>query len=371
MKDKTLNKLPRELIEKPYHYIRNYYEMIYPHIGDKVFSILSLIPISLIIPKIPRGKKLLKQKITLLLISPPGTGKSSIANEFEKITFDPIALEYITDSRLFYELSKKDRATLIISDIAKIFSNEMIIKQIENAVGEDGYISRNTMLNREEDTKKLLDVVAYFSGTPENLINDRIRDGLLARTSALIIVHTLKEHEEILNYVNDNIGEESKENMNYIPYYYNILDEIQNDSNNKYPPVQGYIISKEIKKEIGEFIKPLVKQTFIQFGVESIRELEQAYRFLLSHAVLNYFNREKIKGKIVITSEDLKVAKFLIKREIETKHKIIATISERNKSNLKTMNDLRQWLYHQKIIEKRNINPEAEFLLRGMIKNLV
>ena len=219
MKDKTLNKLPRELIEKPYHYIRNYYEMIYPHIGDKVFSILSLIPISLIIPKIPRGKKLLKQKITLLLISPPGTGKSSIANEFEKITFDPIALEYITDSRLFYELSKKDRATLIISDIAKIFSNEMIIKQIENAVGEDGYISRNTMLNREEDTKKLLDVVAYFSGTPENLINDRIRDGLLARTSALIIVHTLKEHEEILNYVNDNIGEESKENIRCLFYH--------------------------------------------------------------------------------------------------------------------------------------------------------
>lgn len=362
-----IEKLPKELIKDPYNYIMSYYESIYPYIGGKIFSILSLVPVSLIMPKILRKRKEIKQKINLLLISSPGTGKSSIAKEFEKIAYHPITLEHVTDSRLFYELSQMDMVTLIISDISKVFSDDMLVKQLENLIGDESMISRNTMQNKEQDTTKKIDAVSYLSGTPDNISNKRIRDGLLSRVSPLIITHSLQEHEGIIDFVNDSIGEESVGEVNYIPHYFAGLYKIQKGQHSLYGPIIGYDISKEIKESIKIFIKPLVKPAFIKFGIESVRELEETYRILCASAVLNYFNRQIIKGKIIVTRQDLEIAKFLIKREIATKYKIISTIMERDRNNLKTMNQLKEWLNIQRTIEKRDIGSEAEFLLRGMV----
>lgn len=359
-----LEQLPKELLLRPYKYIRDYYEKIYPFMGSKVFSVLSLVPVSLLLPKIPRGIKTIKSKINILILSNPGTAKSSIGVEFEKITFDPLPFEAITDARLFYELREKDRVSLIVTDIARIFSDPIMVKQLENILGDEAVISRNTMRNKADDLKKDIDAVAYLSGTPENINNHVIRDGILARVSPLVVFHSQREHEFILDYVNDEMGDSDIENVNFIPQYYKELLKIQLNQNPMIHPVTGYIISKEIKDEMSKFIKPLVNPTFIKFGVHAVRELEEAYRFMVSHAFLNIFNRRMDGGKIVITEEDMKIAQFLIRREIATKHKIISCINALEYLNLKTVNDLRDWVNRQKTTD---VGQETKLLMAGML----
>jgi intein/homing endonuclease len=66
-----------DLIEKiridPYNFIKDYYEKIYMHMGKEVFSILSLVIPSLILPPIPHEHaREIKPSINFLLIAPPG-----------------------------------------------------------------------------------------------------------------------------------------------------------------------------------------------------------------------------------------------------------------------------------------------------------
>ena len=364
----TFDQLPQELIRSPYRYIREYYEKIYPFMGSKVFSVLSLVPVSLILPKISRNKTKFRSRIHFLLLSGLGSGKSSIAREFEKITFEPMHFEYITDARLYYELSQKDRVSLIVSDVARIFADPLLTKQMENIL-EEGIISRNTMRNKKEgETKKDIEAVAYLSGTPENINNRVIRDGMLSRVSPLISFHSQSEHEYILDYVNKEVGTNGTETFNYIPYYYKELLKIQNGEHSIYSPITGYIIPDSIKDQMLPFIKPLVNPSFQKFGVQAIRELEEAYRFMIAHAFLNVFNRRVEGGNIVVTEEDFRVAKFLIKREISTKHKIISCINAIDAFNLRTVYDLRDWVNRQKSMEKKEIGKEATILLTGMLK---
>ena len=45
----------RELKDSPYRFVCDYVESMYPKIGRKTFEVLSLMPVSLIIPDIPFG----------------------------------------------------------------------------------------------------------------------------------------------------------------------------------------------------------------------------------------------------------------------------------------------------------------------------
>lgn len=360
-------KLPDELLENPLKYISNYYESIYPNIGKKVFYLLSLVPVSLITPKIPRGKKDIKQKISILLISNSGTGKTSLAEEFEKITYNPLFVEHLTEARMNYEMRGKKRVSLIVSDIATMFSNDTIVKMVEGALGEEGVIGRNTMKNRDEDMRERIDAVSYLSGTPENITKEIIGWGLLGRTSPLLINHSEQEHDAILDFVNDEMGVETEHTLNYIPHFYNELLKIQ-EGNHRIPKINGYIIPKDIKDEIKSFIKPLVRPAFVRWGVNAVRETEEVYRFLVSHAFLNIFRKYEnglIHGdKIVIDSKDLKVAKYLIKREVATKEFIIDCINQINYNNLKTIQKLKEWTRRHKISD----NAPKIRLMEGMLK---
>ncbi len=365
-----LSSLPKSLIKSPYKYIQKYYESIYPFMGGKCFKLLSLIPTGLVIPKIPRGKKLIKQKISFFLISNPGTGKTSIAEEFEKLTYNPIFIEYITKARLNYEISNQEhnRISLITSDVATILNDDDLVKLLEGILGEEGAISYNTMHNRSDDeNRKKIDGVAYLSGTSENIQNKKVRDGFLRRTSPLIVVHTNKEHEEIIDIVNDGMGEvDESDEVNFIPTYYEHLRKIQ-DGEGEINPINGYIFSNRIKDQVKAFIKPLVKPTFVQFGVNAIDETEQFYRFLVNHSFLNLFEREIQDYKLVINDEDLEVAKSIIKNEVETKHQIYSSISFLDKNKIKTMEQLRKWEYRRKIKKAKDLNLNAKFIMKGMV----
>lgn len=364
-----LKEIPEGLVKQPHRFICDYYESIYPNIGRRVFDILCLVPVSLLIPRIPCRKKQVKSKINFLLISNPGSGKTSLAEEFEKITYEPLPMEYITDARLFYELSGKERVSIIISDIFRIFSNPILTKQLENVLGEDACISRSTMHTKEEDTKQDIDAVAYLSGTPEIISHKIIRDGIIARTSPLIVYYSEKEHEEILNYVNEGIGIEDNKNIfNYIRLFYDDLEKIQNGTHPKINPIKGYVISEKIKEDIIKFIKPLVKPIFEKYGITCVRELEQTYRFMVSNSFLN-INPKKIKNdKIVIDEGDVKIAKKLIRREIYMKNIIFASIDAINRNNIRTRNELRNYWEKYKIKENKEVIKEARFIMGGLVK---
>lgn len=351
----------------PYKYIRDYYEGIYPFIGSQIFSILSLIPVSLIMPPFHREGKEVKQKISLFLMSGPGTGKTSTARELEKISYFPLSTLNVTPARLFYELKRRDKCTLIIPDASITLRNEELIKLLENALGEEQSISRNTMKNKKEgeSTEIHKDVVGFLSGTPDLIVNQRIRDGLLSRCSPLVIDHTREQHEHMIDLVNGKIGKDNKIiNHNPIPFFYKELYDVQ-DGKHKIPKVQGYIISEEIKERIAEYIKPLVKIGFDMMGVHAIRQLEQSYRYMCSHAFLNILSgkRKIIDNKLEITNEDLEVAKHLIKREIETQTVILMSVNSINYWNLKTINELREWAKNKKI------PPTAYSIMKRILSN--
>ena len=63
----------------PYNYICDYIESIYPKIGRKTFEILSLLPVSLVMPDIPSGTKTVRSNLNCIFLGPSGSGKSSIA----------------------------------------------------------------------------------------------------------------------------------------------------------------------------------------------------------------------------------------------------------------------------------------------------
>lgn len=361
--------------KNPYDYIRNHYESIYPFIGSKLFSILALLPVSLIMPKIPRDGKMIKNKLNLCILSPSGSGKSSIAEEFEKITFNPLSTEKITPARLYFEINKKigentnPKISLIVSDVATLFSDEIMLKILEGILGEEGCISRSTMRNKEDETKKKIDAIAYLSGTPENISNHRIRTGLLFRTMTLIVFHTHEEHEKILEFISKNMGKEGHiKSSEYIKQFYEELWSIQRGENSGIHPVESYEISDEINEEVSKFIKPLARGIFQRYGITSARSVEEFYRIMCAHAMLNIYNRTILDGRIIIEKEDVELAKKLIKRDIATKSIILQCIESIDYYNIKTRNQLREWEERRRKSQKP-IPKEAKFLLGGMMKD--
>lgn len=61
-----------EIKSNPYKFICDYYDSLYPYMGKEVFSVLSLVPCSLILPKIKRNNKEIKIHISCLLLAPSG-----------------------------------------------------------------------------------------------------------------------------------------------------------------------------------------------------------------------------------------------------------------------------------------------------------
>lgn len=367
--------LDKSLIQNPYNYICNYYESILPFIGKKAFSILSLVPPSLIMPKIPRGKKQIKQKIVILLLAQPGAGKSSLADEFSKIAYFPVVTKSMTPARIDFELNKREnkRTTLIVEDVATMFADDVLIKILEGALGEEESILRDTMRNIEKEGEKInkkREVVAYLSGTPSNIADRRIRDGLLMRTSPLLVFYTPKEHEKIIDFIADSMGkEETNSSPTQIKSFYDKLYKIQEGTDKDFAPIEGYIFSENINNEVKSFIKPLVKSIFDRWAIPGFRETEEFFRFLCSHAFLNIFNRKIEDRKIVITQQDLNIAKILIKREIYTKYVILKAIENIDYYNIRTMNELRDWESKINKIYGKEIPKETKFVMSGLVNN--
>lgn len=358
--------LPEELLKNPYKYICNHYESKYAFIGRRVFSVVALIPPSLIMPRIPNGAKGIKQKINLLLIANPGSAKTSMAEEFEKIAYNPIFSERMTAAFMAWELKDHEFVTLITSDVAQSLNDEEFIKTLEQILGDEGSLSRNNMHNKEK--RKKIEVAAYLSGTPEIIANDKIKDGLLFRCCPIVITHSIEEHEEILKRVNSSVGEKDRGSNNQeIIDFYNSLRTIQEGQNPNIKPITGYIISEEIKAKVAKSVIPLTEPSFEEYGVNAVRQIQETYRFMCSHAFLNIFNREIREDKLIITEKDFLVAEYLIQEEIKTIFQILSALKTLKANGLKTYQQLKKWQDDEKNKEKR-MGRTKLFLMEGAVK---
>jgi hypothetical protein len=360
--------------KNPYTYIRNHYEKMYPCVGSKVFSLLSLVPVSLIIPKIMRNSKEVRVHINLLWLSGSGLGKSSLCREFEKITYNPLSTNKMTTARLYHELKQRNgnKVSLIVEDVSVWFMEEDKIKFLEGVTGEEEKVSHETMKNIKKSVNHV-DLVAFCSGTPENITNQRIKTGILRRFSPLILFLSQEENNQIIDFINKNMGVDGNLNSSEpIIDFYKQLYEIQEGNNPDMPPIIGYIFPEHIKEEINRFMKEITSIAHKKFAVSSATETEEVYRFLVAHAFLNIFNKKE-KGliqdnKLIIDDEDLFIAKHLISREISAKNMILTCIDQMDFYGIRTRDQLREWEERRKKMGKGNIPPEAKLVMETNLK---
>jgi len=355
----------------PYNYICKFYEEEFPCIGEKIFSVLSLVPCSLVLPRIPAGVKETKQKINLLWLSSPGSGKTSIASEFEKIALNPICTTNITASRLYHEInSKKDlKTTLICPEVSVMFSDEELIKLLEGYTGEESKISRDTMKTAKEELGLSVDGVAYLSGTPKNILDQKIRDGVIGRTYPILTFFNQNDNNRIIDKINGRIGKKlDNTKKNYIHDYYKELYDIQLGNHDELNPITGYVIPQNIINEIGTYIKNLKYLSVIleKWGIHSARATEETYRFLVSHAFLNVFNRQIVDQKLVVNNEDLIIAKKLIEQEAKESLKIFLAIERIDYYNIKNERDFRQW-----DLKMRESNKKVPENIKNIMKEMI
>jgi len=359
----------KEIYKDPYNFIRNYYESVYKDVGYDVFSTLSLVIPSLILPAIPhRNAREIKPSINFLLIAPPGNCKSSIAETFEKLAYNSFPFESITDSKLYSELSKRDYVSLIVGDVYKIFSSAPLTKTMENVLGDEQKLSRFTQ--RTDSQEKKIRAVAFLAGTP-NALNSVIQDGIIFRTAVHLLFHNPEEHERIGKFVTDGAFEkrEGSEIEDSIINYYQELFQIQTEEHTEIDQIRGYIVAPEFKDMIFRAWKPLVKPVTERTKFSFFRELHQAFRYMVAHAFLNIFNR-KIEDKhiLVIDKRDVEVAIELMKKELSTKFEILSSSRVVSEEKLKTTKELAEFVEKCKK-QSTPIKETAINIMSSLIKN--
>ena len=326
IKEEILNEKDILIREDPYTYIINHYESMYKHIGSRIWTLLSLLPVSNILPKFNLNNRDIRIHLNCILLSPSGHGKSQTAREFEKITYNPLSTKEMTIPRLYHELNKnKDKKiSLIVEDIGIWFLDDEKIKFLEGITGEESSFSHETMRNIK-DTNKHIELISFCSGTPENITNKRLKEGILRRFSPLIILLSPQENEDVIDFILSGASKELRvKDSEEVVKFYQDLYEIQNGEHYEIPQITGYIMpSKYQIEDISKFIKKITRPLHENFSHNSATETEEFFRFAICHAFLNIFSRYKngmVKdGKLIITEEDIAVAKKLIKREILNK----------------------------------------------------
>lgn len=365
-----INEVIKKMMKDPYNFIRDYYESVYMHMGKEVFSILSLVIPSLILPPIPHeSAREIKPSINFLLIAPPGTAKSSMCETFEKLAYNSFPFEYITDAKLYDVVKQKDYVSLVVSDVFKVFSDKALAKTMENVLGDEQKLSRFTM--RTDSQEKKIRAVAFLAGTP-NSLTSVISDGIIFRTALCLIIHNPDEHEKIGKFVSDGAFKEPKFSVEEraIKYLYEELFKIQLNRHDTIDRVTGYKVKPEFKKKIfdvwGPLVKPQTKKTKFSF----FRELHQGYRYMCAHAFLNVFNRKIEDGKIVIQEEDVNVAIELMEKELQTKFEVLSCSSVVSEQRLKTTKDLAE--YVEKVKQaKVNVNEDSFNKAIAIMSNLI
>jgi len=353
-----------ELQNNPYDTICNFYESILPHVGRRVMKLTSLSAVSIFLPHlIGQDGKRTHSRIHTLYLSPPGSGKTSMAEFFQKISYNPIPFESTTDSALDDMVRMSNRLTIIVSDIARIFRDTVLSKQIENLIGDESKISRFTRKTGYEEIP--VDIVGYFAGTPSNL-SSTIKDGLIFRVSPILFYPTEQEHTDILEKVNETIGtgelEDNKKERDIIDFYKGLVEL------NTTEEVTRPIIPEYFREEIKDKLIPYFQIKFKETETSFVRELNQCYRYMFSHAFLNRKNRKIEDSAIVLEEADLRVALHLSEQEVKTKVSIIKCMNILSENKLKRLYELENYLQPKIAKDVNYISIDEHKILKSILR---
>ncbi len=352
--------LKQQCKKNPYKFINSWMESILPHTGGKAFEVISLMPPSLILPDLPYHNKKVRSNINVLLLTPSGGGKSTIARQLGELSYSPLEVESITPAKLESEILANPLFTLIVGDFARLSRDPVIIKVVEGILGEEKRIQRSTM---QKEIDQETDGVGLLCGTPNDL-SDYLTGGLIFRLVPLIIFHNGQEHSDIGKQINMSIGSDGgvDDKENIIKEYYDELLSIQTGQHPDMNPILGYEIPDDFKDMAfsvwDKYTKEIQKRT--KTPLNWFRELHEFFRFLIAHAFLNIHNRKVEDGILYPNEEDYKVAIKLMKRTIKIKFKLINLDSfSRSISSLKELAE---------VMESETVSSEDKQMLRNLIK---
>lgn len=353
----------KEIQDNPYEYITSWAESIFKHTGKRIFKYASLIPISLVAPDILYRGKQIRSNIHVLLLSPSGTGKTSIGKIISNFSLNPINFENITTAKIAQTLKKNcySKVTLISTDIAKTVRDMELVKLLEQVLGEERRVMRDNM---QSSFNFSIQATAFLAGVPSDLLGI-LTSGLLFRCSSLIFFHTEEEHTKIGEHITDGIGQEGEDDGvedRIKEFYMSISKRQEPESRNR---IEGYVYSDEIKEKLFETWNNLTKNVVREYQVvEWIRELYSGYRYLNAICLMNVANREpkmeNQKLKLVPTDEDLKIAIMLMKKDIMSKIHLLDCKSIA--SRIRSMKEL------QEVMKIDKIDAEDKEIIKNLVK---
>lgn len=353
--------LPEELVRNPYDYITNYMEEVLPYTGKQVFQLLSLLPASLVIPDLYAKGQKIRSNINTLFLSPSGSGKSTVSQKMRDITYNPIDIRSITPAQLENKIDESPFFSLIIEDFHTMSQDPYLIKILEGMLGEEKRVQRETT-NKQVDLS--VDGVGLICGTPDDLASS-LQGGLVFRLVPLVLMHSEEEHSEIGYEISMKMGkedDESKEKEENIREFYNELARIQEGSHSNVESITGYYIPDKFKDEAFKTWDKATRtiRSNTNAPLNWFRSMQEFYRFLVSSAFLNVFNRKVENGILYPNGEDFKVARSLMKRDLETKYQIIRMHNFAKRTNtIKELNDL---------MEKAKVSEYGKKLANSVVK---
>ena len=307
--------------QNPYDYVCEYAESLYPHTGRQVFEIASLMPISLMLDDFPYFDDKQKMNINMLFLAPSGSAKSKLSRLFEEFAYFPIMGKSYTPAELINTIKNQPVFSLIIEDLATMARDEELLKILESILGEEKNLDRHT---KTQFTSIDVNGIGFMCGVPDDLTS-RLTSGLIFRTIVVIVLHDEFEHSEIGKHLSRMIGIESKESIKkeIIKEYYHELQKILSGLYPDKPPIMGYEIDQKFRDMIYNTwdSRTIIYRKNAQFNWH--RELLDAYRIMISHASLNYFNRKIVNNKIIIQDEDCRMACKFLEKSLEMKYSLL------------------------------------------------
>ena len=343
--------------KRPYETIMRWAESRLHLMGARTFKYLALQPPSLIIPTIPYSNGSFPTKINVLILSPSGSGKTTLSEMLEKISYDPISYERITQAGLEKEITGRTRFSLIIGDVERLFKDINTIKLLEGLIGEEQKMSYLTAVKSAQE--KINGVFTGF-GLPSSLTK-YASYGLIQRMSTIIIYHTPEERKEIAKSIADGIGHTKPDTeTENIKNYYKELLKIQ-WGEGPIEKVSGYIIEPKTTTEIYQKWEKLIEELEFPEGKYLQRELQLAFKYMVSHSFLNIFNRKIEENKLIVSREDINLSLGLMEHEMRLKQKVLHTIAEMSGKDGRELQLYRSMAHDEKL----------SFFHRNIIKSVL
>ncbi|MEK6882606.1 MAG: hypothetical protein AABY22_23495 [Nanoarchaeota archaeon] len=381
--DNNIEILRKQIREDPYNFIMNWMDKNLLIVGKEAFKILALMPHSLFLPDIKFASTDIRANINNLIIAHSGDGKSTLSKKFSQLCYNPIVRRSITTADLIDTASELKWVSLVIEDLSQTADEGYdTIKVIEGIIGDEKSINRSTM-NKEYTGE--VKGIGFLGVTPHDLerFAHELESGLLSRCTLTLIKLTHNDRKKIEEFKHLRAGdskyaEEIRIIDEIVIDFYMELQMIQRGRHNE------YLIDKYGKNHNKEVIKPIIsyeidmkfKQEFFRKWTKildnlmkqgqhiSNRESQEYYRFLVSHAFLQVFNRDYKNGILIPNEEDHRIALDLTIQNL--KYKWAIPIALESNKRTKTLDALEK-LINQGLPEVVrdvliNISPNSKYI---------